>query len=100
MSATVIAIAQRKGGSGKTTLAAHLSVTWAMAKRDVGFIVDEDSAGVRRAMAQRARHGVNARTRIALRPHRQHPSNAAHALSFRPYRRGDALVRLLRKEQL
>jgi chromosome partitioning protein len=44
MSATVIAIAQRKGGSGKTTLAAHLSVTWAMAKRDVA-VIDTDPQG-------------------------------------------------------
>jgi chromosome partitioning protein len=44
MSATVIAMAQRKGGAGKTTLAAHLGVAWANAGRGVG-IIDTDPQG-------------------------------------------------------
>jgi chromosome partitioning protein len=39
MTATVIAIAQHKGGSGKTTLAAHLAVTWASVGRVVALKV-------------------------------------------------------------
>ncbi|MGO8918324.1 MAG: ParA family partition ATPase [Stellaceae bacterium] len=38
MTATIIAIAQRKGGAGKTTLAAHLAVTWAIGGRSVTLI--------------------------------------------------------------
>jgi chromosome partitioning protein len=44
MSATVIAVAQRKGGAGKTTLAAHLGVTWATMGRAVARI-DTDPQG-------------------------------------------------------
>ena len=40
----VIAIAQRKGGSGKTTLAAHLGVTWAAAGHSVALL-DTDPQG-------------------------------------------------------
>ena len=38
MTATIITIAQRKGGAGKTTLAAHLGVTWASNGRVVTMI--------------------------------------------------------------
>lgn len=38
MTATIITIAQRKGGAGKTTLAAHLGVTWASNGRVVTLI--------------------------------------------------------------
>jgi chromosome partitioning protein len=38
MTATIITIAQRKGGAGKTTLAAHLGVTWASHGRVVTLI--------------------------------------------------------------
>lgn len=44
MTATVIAIAQSKGGAGKTTLAAHLGVAWAKRGRDVA-VVDTDPQG-------------------------------------------------------
>ena len=54
MSATVIAIAQRKGGSGKTTLAAHLSVTWALAKRDVALIDTDPQASLAQWYQKRA----------------------------------------------
>jgi chromosome partitioning protein len=40
----VVAVAQRKGGSGKTTLVAHLGVTWAAAGHSVALI-DTDPQG-------------------------------------------------------
>src|SRR5690349_17995332 len=43
MPATIITIAQRKGGAGKTTLAAHLALAWA-ARRRVA-VVDIDPQG-------------------------------------------------------
>jgi chromosome partitioning protein len=44
MTATVIAFAQRKGGAGKTTLAAHLAITWALEGLAVSLI-DIDPQG-------------------------------------------------------
>jgi chromosome partitioning protein len=44
MTATIITIAQRKGGAGKTTLAAHLGVTWANKGRVV-TLIDTDPQG-------------------------------------------------------
>jgi chromosome partitioning protein len=44
MAASVITIAQQKGGAGKTTLAAHLAVAWAGAGRSVA-LVDIDPQG-------------------------------------------------------
>lgn len=41
MTASIIAIAQRKGGAGKTTLTAHLGVTWAAAGHRV-MLIDTD----------------------------------------------------------
>ena len=38
MAGIVVAIAQQKGGAGKTTLAAHLAVAWAGQKRRVAVI--------------------------------------------------------------
>ena len=40
----VVAVAQRKGGSGKTTLVAHLGVTWAAAGHSV-TLIDTDPQG-------------------------------------------------------
>ncbi|MBI1206217.1 MAG: AAA family ATPase [Azospirillum sp.] len=44
MAGKIITIAQQKGGAGKTTLAAHLAVTWARAGRRVAAI-DIDPQG-------------------------------------------------------
>jgi chromosome partitioning protein len=44
MSATIITIAQQKGGAGKTTLAAQLAVAWAQGRRKVA-VVDIDPQG-------------------------------------------------------
>lgn len=38
MAARIIAVAQQKGGAGKTTIAAHLAVAWAGGGRRVGLI--------------------------------------------------------------
>jgi chromosome partitioning protein len=48
MTATIIAIAQRKGGAGKTTLAAHLAVTWAIEGRAVTLIDTDPQASLAR----------------------------------------------------
>ncbi|MBV9523178.1 MAG: ParA family protein [Alphaproteobacteria bacterium] len=48
MTATVIAIAQHKGGVGKTTLAAHLAVTWVKAGRVVALIDADPQASLGR----------------------------------------------------
>jgi chromosome partitioning protein len=44
MKATVFTVAQHKGGAGKTTLAAHLAVSWLTAGRSVA-LVDIDPQG-------------------------------------------------------
>jgi chromosome partitioning protein len=46
MTATIITIAQRKGGAGKTTLAAHLGVALASAGRVVGLIDTDPQASL------------------------------------------------------
>ncbi len=38
MAARIIAVAQQKGGAGKTTIATHLAVAWADGGRRVGLI--------------------------------------------------------------
>ena len=46
MTATIITIAQRKGGAGKTTLAAHLGVALANAGHVVGLIDTDPQASL------------------------------------------------------
>jgi chromosome partitioning protein len=38
MAATVYAIAQQKGGAGKSTLAAHLALSWALKRKSVALV--------------------------------------------------------------
>lgn len=46
MTATVITIAQQKGGAGKTTLAIHLALAWAVSGRRVAIIDIDPQASV------------------------------------------------------
>jgi chromosome partitioning protein len=66
MTATVIVIAQRKGGAGKTTLAAHLGVAWAAMGHEV-VLIDTDPQGSLERWHQRreARLGAGA-TRLGF----------------------------------
>jgi chromosome partitioning protein len=48
MTATIIIIAQRKGGAGKTTLAAHLGVAWAAMGHEVALIDTDSQASLAR----------------------------------------------------
>ena len=61
MAGLVITIAQRKGGAGKTTLAAQLAVTWAQSGAQVAML-DIDPQGSLAAWVElrRARLGANA----------------------------------------
>ena len=61
MAGLVITIAQRKGGAGKTTLAAQLAVTWAQSGARVA-VLDIDPQGSLAAWVElrRARLGANA----------------------------------------
>jgi chromosome partitioning protein len=45
MSGSIITIAQQKGGSGKTTLAAHMAVAWVLEARQTVAILDVDPQG-------------------------------------------------------
>jgi chromosome partitioning protein len=46
MSAQIITVAQHKGGAGKTTLAAHLAVSWAEAGRRVALLDTDPQASL------------------------------------------------------
>ncbi|HZT51642.1 MAG TPA: ParA family partition ATPase [Stellaceae bacterium] len=50
----VVAIAQRKGGSGKTTLAAHLGATWAASGHSVALIDTDPQASLTQWYRRRA----------------------------------------------
>jgi chromosome partitioning protein len=53
MAATIITIAQQKGGAGKTTLAAHLALAWAAAGRRVAVIDIDPQASLSTWFAHR-----------------------------------------------
>ena len=44
MAGTIITIAQRKGGAGKTTLAAHLALAWAVSRRVAVIDIDPQAS--------------------------------------------------------
>src|SRR5437867_12368982 len=46
MSGQIITVAQHKGGAGKTTLAAHLAVSWAEAGRRVALLDTDPQASL------------------------------------------------------
>jgi chromosome partitioning protein len=48
MNAAIIVVAQRKGGAGKTTLAAHLGAAWAGMGHNVGLIDTDSQASLAR----------------------------------------------------
>lgn len=60
MNAAIIVVAQRKGGAGKTTLAAHLGAAWAGMGRNVALIDTDSQASLARWHQNReARLGGN-----------------------------------------
>lgn len=79
MSARVIAVAQQKGGAGKTTLAAQLAVSWAASKSVA--LMDIDPQG-----SLSAWHG--------LREGNDRPLNEIHLSSISGWRVGTELDRL------
>jgi chromosome partitioning protein len=56
--ARVITIAQQKGGAGKTTLAAHLAVAWAVGARVAVIDIDPQASLSHWVELRRARNGV------------------------------------------
>jgi chromosome partitioning protein len=66
MTATIITIAQRKGGSGKTTLAAHLGVAWATTGRVVALIDIDPQASLAHWYKRREERLGCAGTRLAF----------------------------------
>jgi len=58
--ARVIAVAQQKGGAGKTTLAAHLTVAWALAGRSVALVDIDPQGSLTRWMRERETSGAAA----------------------------------------
>jgi chromosome partitioning protein len=55
MAARIVTVTQRKGGAGKTTLAAHLAVAWAKAGHKVGIVDIDPQASLTKWFAERAR---------------------------------------------
>jgi len=66
MTATIITIAQRKGGAGKTTLAAHLGVTWANKGRVVTLIDTDPQASLAHWYQRREERLGQASTRLGF----------------------------------
>jgi len=55
MAATIITVAQQKGGAGKTTLACHLAVAWSQAGRKVATIDIDPQGSLTRWHEQRVK---------------------------------------------
>lgn len=60
MAATIITIAQQKGGAGKTTLAAHLALAWAVDRRVAVIDIDPQASLATWFRLRRERHGDRA----------------------------------------
>lgn len=58
----VIAVTQQKGGAGKTTLAAHLGMAWALAGRRVQFVDADPQQSLSHWHAARLRLGAGSTT--------------------------------------
>src|SRR5690349_19079092 len=56
MAATVVTVAQQKGGAGKSTLAIHLAVAWASAGRRVAVVDIDPQASVSHWDERRGSH--------------------------------------------
>lgn len=66
MTATTIVVAQRKGGAGKTTLAAHLGVAWAAMGYAVALIDTDPQGSLTRWHQRREARQVDGRTDLGF----------------------------------
>ena len=66
MTATTIVVAQRKGGAGKTTLAAHLGVAWAAMGYAVMLIDTDPQASLTRWHRRRKARQIEGRTDLGF----------------------------------
>jgi chromosome partitioning protein len=66
MTATTIVVAQRKGGAGKTTLAAHLGVAWAAMGHAVALIDTDPQASLTHWHQRRQAREVDGRTGLGF----------------------------------
>src|SRR5260370_7010585 len=65
MAGIIIAIAQRKGGGGKTTLAAHLALAWAARQRVAVIDIDPQGSLAAWFRLRQARLGAEAAIEVA-----------------------------------
>jgi len=68
MPGIIIAIAQRKGGAGKTTLAAHLALAWAARQRVAVIDIDPQGSLAAWFRLRQARRGADAAIEAAAIP--------------------------------